>query len=159
MTFTDSHPICELHNPDNIVKEWWGVQLIQVRWNQLVTGLSAGELFFWVLPRTVVQNGEFRHKPSTVNCFNCLWSNVKQEPREQLKFLGYRLNSVISYKHRWLVLGNYFLSSFYSCSAKWGVQAQTQHCELLQLFMIGCETRTERTVKVFGLLIKFSYLI
>ena len=21
MTFTDSHPICELHNPDNIVKE------------------------------------------------------------------------------------------------------------------------------------------
>ena len=109
MTFTDSHPICELHNPDNIVKGWWGVQLIQVRWNQLVTGLSAGELFFWVLPRTEVQNGEFRHKPSTVNCFNCLWSNVKQEPREQLKFLGYWLNSVISYKYRWLVLGNYFL--------------------------------------------------
>ena len=102
MTFTDSHPICELHNPDNIVKEWWGVQLIQVRWNQLVTGLSAGELFFWVLPRTVVQNGEFKHKPSTVNCFNCLWSGVKQEPREQLKFLAYWLNSVISYKHRWL---------------------------------------------------------
>ena len=46
MTFLDSHPVCELHNPDNIVKESRGVQLIQVCWNQLVTGLSAEELFF-----------------------------------------------------------------------------------------------------------------
>ena len=59
-------------------------------------------IIFWVLSRTVVQNGEFRHKPSTVNCFNYLWSDVKQEPKEQLKFLAYWLNSVISYKHRWL---------------------------------------------------------
>ena len=59
-------------------------------------------IIFWVLSRTVVQNGVFRHKASTLNCFNYLWSDVKQEPREQLKFLAYWLNSVISYKHRWL---------------------------------------------------------
>ena len=57
------------------------------------------------------------------------------------------------------VLGNYFFSSFWNCSAKWQVQAQTQHHELLQLFMIWCETRTVGAVKVFGWLIKFSSLL
>lgn len=91
-----------LHKPDNIVKEWWGVQLIQVRWN-LNWSLA------WVLREHFLSSflncsakWEFRHNPNTVNCFNFLWSDVKQEPREQLKFLAYWLNSVISCKHRWL---------------------------------------------------------
>ena len=48
------------------------------------------------------ENREFWHKPNIVNCFNCLWSDLKKEPWEQLKFLADLLNSVILCKHLWL---------------------------------------------------------
>ena len=86
-----------LHKPDNIVKEWWGVQLIQVRWN-------------------------------------------------------------LNWSLAW-VLRKHFLSSFLNCSAKWEFRHNSNTVNCFNFFMIGCQTRTEGTVKVFGLLIKFSYLM
>ena len=61
----------------------WGIYILNSFWN-----CSA--------------NGEFRYKLNIVNCFNCLWSDVKQEPWEQLKFLADWLNSVFLGKHWWL---------------------------------------------------------
>ena len=61
-----------------------------------------GNYFFSSFWNYMMQNGGFRHKPNTVNCFNCLWSDIKQEPWEQFKFFAVWLNSVILRKHWWL---------------------------------------------------------
>ena len=80
------------------MKEWWRGQLIQ-----LVTGfMQCWGVSFLALSGPVVQNREFWHKPNIVNCFNCLWSDLKKELWEQLKFLADLLNSVILCKHLWL---------------------------------------------------------
>ena len=37
-----------------------------------------------------------------MNCFNCLWSDIKQELWEQFKFFAVWLKSVILWNHWWL---------------------------------------------------------
>ena len=107
-------------------------------------------IIFWVLSRTVVQNGEFRHKPSTVNCFNYLWSDVKQEPREQLKFLDYWLNSVISYKHRWLDR-SFSRMKIIQCFSELKENSLNSLPHILKLFFFLFQGR-----KLIGIVIMFS---
>ena len=82
------------------MKDWWATDMSLLE--SIGHWVQCWGITFLVLSGTVVQNGKFRHKPTTMNCFKCLWSDVKQEPWEQLKFLAYWLNSVLFHKHQWL---------------------------------------------------------
>ena len=89
--------VCEPLNSENVL--WKSDE--EGNWFHWSLGsCSAGGC--WALSGPVVQNREFWHKPNIVNYFNCLWSDLKKELWEQLKFLADLLNSVILCKHLWL---------------------------------------------------------
>ena len=79
------------------VGNWY--EFIGINWS---LGSVLGNYFLSSFWNYMMQNGGFRHKPNTVNCFNCLWSDIKQELWEQFKFFAVWLKSVILWNHWWL---------------------------------------------------------
>ena len=79
------------------VGNWY--EFIGINWS---LGSVLGNYFLSSFWNYMMQNGGFRHKPNTVNCFNCLWSDIKQELWEQFKFFAVWLKSDILWNHWWL---------------------------------------------------------